>query len=615
LIARTARRTIAALILCFLAAFHAAAAFAQVMPFPADQAFMLRVSRAADSVRLEWTIAAGYYLYRDKIRVTSSGADAAPTVLAGQAVSKDDPTFGSTEIYLYHAEATVSGPAAQPAPGGTLVVTYQGCQDGGICYPPITRHVDLISLQITDSAAPRTVGSSREWQAPIAKAALPGGGIALATESDGGMVAALIKNGGLALMLGSFLLFGMALAFTPCVFPMYPILAGALARSGNDLSSMRGFTLSGVYVVAMASAFGLLGVAAAWSGQNLQMVLQSPVSVGAVSLLFVALALSMFGLYELQLPSRWVNALGRTGQGRRSSLLSTAVLGFTSALIVGPCVTAPLAGALLYIAQTGDVVIGAAALFTLGVGKGIPLIAFGTVGSKALPRAGVWMESVKKGFGFIFLANAVWMVSRIIPGEYALALWALLLIGSGVYLGAFDGLPHDAPGRRRAGKTAGLAASVYGVILAVGAASGSGDPLRPLAGFMQQAAPAAETGKGAFASTADAAQLSERIASASGRPSLVYVTADWCVSCAVIERTVLPDAAVRSRLAGFNLVKIDVSDNTPVQQQMMQSLRVVGPPTMIFVDAKAQEVPGSRLIGDVTVESLLASAGKVEGSR
>lgn len=611
MIARTARPTLVALISCLLAAFQAAAALAQAMPLPADRAFMLRVSRAADSMHLEWTIAPGYYLYRDKIRVASSDAETVSAILTGQAVSKDDPTFGSTEIYLNRAEATVSGQATQPTSGETLMVTYQGCQEGGICYPPITRRIDLSSLQITNSEAPRAVASGGEWRAP---AATPGGSIALATESDGGMVAALLKNGGVALMLGSFLLFGMALAFTPCVFPMYPILAGALARSGNDLSPMRGFTLSGVYVLAMASAFGLLGVAAAWSGQNLQMALQSPIAVGAVSLLFVALALSMFGLYELQLPSRWVNALGRAGQGKRSSLPSTALLGFTSALIVGPCVTAPLAGALLYIAQTGDVVIGAAALFALGIGKGVPLIAFGTIGPKALPRAGAWMESVKKGFGFIFLANAVWMVSRSIPGEYALALWALLLIGSGVYLGAFDSLPHDAPGRRRAGKAAGLAASVYGVILAVGAASGSGDPLRPL-GFMQQAAPAAETSKGAFASTASAGQLSERIASAGGRPSLIYVTADWCVTCTVIDRTVLPDAAVRAGLAGFNLVKIDVSDNTPVQQQMMQSLRVVGPPTLIFVDAKAQEVPGSRLIGDITVDSLLASADKVDGPR
>lgn len=595
-----------------MVALQTAAAFAQAMPLPADQAFTLRASRAADSVRLEWTIAPGYYLYRDKIRVASSDAEAVQAALTGQAVSKDDPTFGSTEIYLGKAEATISKEAAQQISGSTLVVTYQGCQDDGICYPPITRHIELSSLQITDSEAPPAIASSAEWQVP---AATPGGGIALATESDGGIVAALLKNGGVALMLGSFLLFGMALAFTPCVFPMYPILAGALARSGDDLSPMRGFTLSAVYVLAMASAFGLLGIAAAWSGQNLQMALQSPVALGAVSLLFVVLALSMFGLYELQLPSRWVNVLGRTGRGKRSSLASTAVLGFTSALIVGPCVTAPLAGALLYIAQTGDVVLGAAALFALGIGKGVPLIAFGTIGPKALPKAGAWMESVKKGFGFMFLASAVWMVSRVVPGEYALALWALLLIGSGVYLGAFDGLPHDAPDRRRAGKAVGLAASVYGIILAVGAASGSGDPLRPLAGLMQQVAPAVETGKGAFADTASAAQLSERIASAGGKPSLVYVTADWCITCAVIDRTVLPDAAVRSRLAGFNLVKVDVSDNTPVQQLMMQSLRVVGPPTMIFVDAKAQEVPGSRLVGDVTVESLLASAGKVDGPR
>lgn len=536
MIARTARPTLVALISCILAALQAAAALAQATPLPSDQAFMLRVSRIADSVRLEWTIAPGYYLYRDKIQVTSSRADAPSTSLAGQAVSKDDPTFGSTEIFLNRAEATVSGQATQPTSGDTLMVTYQGCQEAGICYPPITRRVDPASLQITDSTAPRAVASGGAWQVPVTA----GGGIALATESDGGMVAGLLKNGGIALMLGSFLLFGMALAFTPCVFPMYPILAGALARSGTDLSPARGFTLSAVYVLAMASAFGLLGIAAAWSGQNLQMALQSPVAVGAVSLLFVALALSMFGFYELQLPSRWVNMLGGAGQGNRGSLASTAALGLTSALIVGPCVTAPLAGALLYIAQTGDVMIGAAALFALGIGKGIPLIAFGTVGPKAMPRAGSWMESVKKGFGFVFLANAVWMVSRLTPAEYALALWALLLIGAGVYLGAFDSMQHDAPGRRRAGKAVGLAASVYGVILAVGAASGSGDPLHPLAGFTQASALAAETNKGAFASAASAAQLSERIASASGRPSLVYVTADWCVSCAVIERAVLP---------------------------------------------------------------------------
>lgn len=610
MIARTARPTLVVLISCLIAALQTAAAFAQAMPLPADQAFTLRANRAADSVRLEWTIASGYYLYRDKIRVASSDAEAVQAALMGQAVSKDDPTFGSTEIYLGQAEATISKEAAQQIPGGALVVTYQGCQDGGICYPPITRRIDLSSLQITDSEAPPAVASSGEWQAP---AATPAGSIALATESDGGIVAVLLKNGGVALMVGSFLLFGMALAFTPCVFPMYPILAGALTRSGTDLSPMRGFTLSAVYVLAMASAFGLLGIGAAWSGQNLQMALQSPVAVGAVSLLFVALALSMFGFYELQLPSRWVNVLGRASQGYRSSLASTAALGFTSALIVGPCVTTPLAGALLYIAQTGDVMIGAAALFALGVGKGIPLIVFGTIGPKALPKTGAWMESVKKGFGFVFLAYAVWMVSRIIPAEYALALWALLLIGSGVYLGAFDGLPHDAPNRRRADKAMGLTASVYGIILALGAASGSGDPLRPLAGFMQRGAPAAETGESTFANAASAAQLSERIASASGRPSLLHVTADWCITCTVIERAVLPDAAVKSRLASFNLVKIDVSDNTPVQQQMIQSLRVVGPPTMIFVDAKAQEIPGSRLVGDVTVNSLLASAGKVDG--
>jgi thiol:disulfide interchange protein DsbD len=403
-------------------------------------------------------------------------------------------------------------------------------------------------------------------------------------------------------------MFGVLLAFTPCVFPMYPILAGAIARQGDSVTAVRGFNLSLAYVLAMATAFGLLGVVAAWSGQNLQMALQSPLAIGAVSILFVILALSMFGLFELQLPSAWVNAIGRIGQGDRGSLASAALLGFTSALIVGPCVTAPLAGALIYIAQTGDVALGAASLFALGLGKGIPLIAFGTLGPKALPKAGAWMTSVRQAFGFVFVATAIWMVSRLIPAEAALALWALFAIGLAVWLGAFDSLGPDAPGRRRTAKAAGIAAALYGIVLAVGAASGANDPFRPLSNLTANTRGGAGSAQAlAFRNAATPAELRTGLAAGNGKPSLLYVTADWCITCAVIDRSILSDPAVQSTLARFNLIKLDVSANTPDQRQIMQSLQVVGPPTMIFVGPEGQEATGTRLVGDVTKATLWAS--------
>lgn len=594
----------------------AAAAYAQLQPLDPEKAFRPAITRTAgDTLQIEWSIAPGYYLYRDQIAVSAPDVDAPLSVVTDSGVMKDDPTFGRTEILLQRAVTMVSGPAAA-APGGRLTVTWQGCQDGGICYRPTTKTLDVVSLDFVPATERSSATLGNQWQAPpkapetapeMAKETANEAAIVVA--EDAGLVATLHDKGGIALVLGGFLLFGLALAFTPCVLPMYPILGGLLARSGEALPPARGFVVSSVYVLAMASAFGLLGIAAAWSGQNLQMALQSPPMVLAISLVFTVLALSMFGLFTLQLPARWVATVERGSRGKGGSLPSAALLGFTSVLIVGPCVTAPLAGALLYVTQTGDAALGAGALFALGIGKGIPLVAFGTLGPKALPKTGPWMEIVKKGFGLVFLGAAVWMVSRLIPGPYGLALWALLLIGSGVYLGAFDVIRPGAPGLRRAGKAAGLAAFVYGVILAVGAAGGSNDPLRPLGALALQAS--ATQGLN-FTTVVSEEQLTARIKAADGRPSLVYFTADWCVTCAVIDRGVFPDESVKAGLAGFNLIKVDISENGEAQAAVMRALRVAGPPTMIFVDAGGREIAGSRLVGDVTVKMLLDSAGMTE---
>nr|WP_094538812.1 protein-disulfide reductase DsbD [Brucella grignonensis] len=610
MLARTVWTLFVAVVMTALVAISTAPASAQVtstgaMPLPVDQAFQLSVTRQDDaSVKLQWKIAPGYYLYEDKIGVKRGDADIAVGDLQGNGQSKDDPTFGQSTVFHDHVAAVVPGNASTSSP---LEVHYQGCQDDGICYPPMVRHVDVTTLAITDPDQHDPATLANDWTAPVSTA--PASGIAIAAD-NGGMIGSLLKDGGVLMVLGSFMLFGVLLAFTPCVFPMYPILAGAIARQGEAVTPLRGFTLSVAYVLAMATAFGLLGVVAAWSGQNLQMALQSPIAIGAVSALFIILALSMFGLFELQLPSSWVNAIGGLGSGNRGSIASAGLLGFTSALIVGPCVTAPLAGALIYIAQTGDVALGAASLFALGLGKGIPLIAFGTLGPKALPKAGGWMTAVRQAFGFVFVATAIWMVSRIIPAEAGLALWALFAIGLAVWLGAFDTLGPDAGGRRRTAKAAGLAAALYGIALGLGAASGGNDPLRPLGNLVAQRGGSGAGEELSFRTAGTSAELQTQIAASDAKPSLLYVTADWCVTCAVIDRSVFPDPAVQADLNRFNLIKLDVSGNTPAQQQIMRSLQVVGPPTMIFVDKQGRETAGTRLVGDVTKTTLRASVEK-----
>lgn len=604
------RSCLAVLTLCvMLLAGHSTASGAQ--PLPSDDAFQLSVQReSGQGLRFEWRIAPGYYLYQDKFALTQGSADLSPGTLQGQAETHDDPTFGKTVIFHNSVATSIPGPGQNSEP---IVVHYQGCQADGICYPPVVRYVDASTLKI--SAPPENPSPSLANAWVDRDAAPTQSGITIA-EGDDSMVGALLEDGGVPLVLGSFLLFGILLAFTPCVFPMYPILAGAIARQGERASPLRGFSLSVSYVVAMATAFGLLGIVAAWSGQNLQMALQSPLAIGAVSALFIILALSMFGLFELQLPSAWVNALGGMGQGRRGSLASAGLLGFTSALIVGPCVTAPLAGALIYIAQTGDVALGAASLFALGLGKGIPLIAFGTLGPTALPKAGPWMARVRQAFGFVFIATAILMVSRLLPASASLALWSALALGIAVWLGAFDTLEVEASGARRTAKTAGLVAALWAIVLGLGAASGAQDPLRPLAQLaVRGQTNAPQNAKLMFSTVGDARELQTRIASSDGRPSLVYVTADWCVTCAAIEKDVLTDPAAISGLAGFNLIKLDVTDNASAQRDVMKNLRVAGPPTMIFVNEQGQEAGGTRLVGDVTTPLLQAAADKVLNTR
>ena len=581
--------------------------FASNAPMTPRAAFVLSVEPLPDGGRvLRWDIADGYYLYRDYLKVeTANGAEVPLDSDAG--VVKEDPTFGSVEVYYGQAEAR-SAPAA-----GEVQVTYQGCQEDGICYPPVTDTLPALAVANVASDAPPPPLADRDNASSAPAPELPESDTdsSVMLADDEGLVAGLMGRGGTGLVLLGFFGFGLLLAFTPCVLPMIPILGGLLAGQGATLTARRGLALSGTYVVAMSSALALLGVAAAWSGQNLQIVLQSPWAVGGVAVLFAVLSLSMFGLFELRLPQAWNARLSATGTGGRGTFGGAAALGFTSALIMGPCVTAPLAGALLYIAQTGDTALGAAALFSLGLGEGVPLLLMGAFGASALPRAGQWMQVVNRVFGFVFLGMAAWLAARVVPPAAGLALWAAVLVVAGVFLGGFDRLEATASPAMRLRKAAGVIVLLAAAFLGLGAASGGGDPLRPLAMLRAPADAAAPTKDVDFTTVRSVPELDAAL-NATDQPAMIYFTADWCVTCRVIERRVWPDAGVKAALSNMRLIAADLSDFNADAQGLLDKLRSVGPPTMIFLDAKGREAAGTRLIGEPGPEEVIASAGAVQ---
>ncbi|MBC2884503.1 protein-disulfide reductase DsbD [Ochrobactrum sp. CM-21-5] len=574
-------------------------------PLPVDQAFRLSATKDADgTLVLNWQIANGYYLYRDHIQAKDRQGKTLD-VDTQPGVSKDDPNFGRLEVYYAHASASVK------AGSDPIELTYQGCQEDGICYRPETRMVDPVTLAVSSQMGQKAQLAKPVEQTPAftpaAASAPQAESFALAPEK--GMIENLLAQGGTGFVIAAFLAFGVLLAFTPCVFPIYPIVAGTLAREGERLTAKRGFVLSSIYVVSLALGFAMIGAIAGWSGQNLQMVLQSKWTALALAGVFTLLALSMFGLFQLQLPGSWVSAVSARTGGRTGSKRSAAILGFSSVLIVGPCVTAPLAGALLYIAQTANVALGATALFALGIGKGLPLIVFSTLGAGTLPRAGAWMEMVKQIFGFGFLATAIFMAAPLLPPGVDMIFWALLLFG----LASFAFL--KIPGRNVVARTIGTAAFVYGVILMLGVASGGRDPLQPLAAFANRGGNQTMAAL-RFAPVETVSSLQEKLdAARNDQPTLVYFTADWCVSCSTVERRVLPDADVKKNLSGYQLIKADISDLTKGNADLMAKLNVAGPPTMIFFDKASREQEGTRLVGDVTSASIARSTGLVAAER
>jgi thioredoxin:protein disulfide reductase len=591
-------------IIGFLLVFVCVAAVHAQRPPSVDQVFQLRVTAgAAGALVLNWTIAPGNYLYRDKIAATTSGGSAIEVSTESGEI-KDDPSFGETEIYRNHAQAVL---AAKLLPqDGNIVVTFQGCAERGICYPPVKKTVDPRTLSVVGgssntantevkSSFEEISGQSLKPEIRPAPSSPPTNPSQEQASLQGNIVAVLMAFAG----------FGLLLAFTPCVFPMIPILSGMLAQSGERLTARRGFVLSGTYVLAMALAYAVLGIVVAWSGQNLQAALQTPVVLVLVSMVLVALAVSMFGFYDLQLPQSWQTRLTGKARGRSGSVGGAAIMGFGSALIVGPCVTPPLAAALVYVAQTGDVLRGAAALFALGLGMGLPLLAFGTFGAGILPKSGPWLAQVKHLFGFVFVGLAISIAARILPDRVVAMLWAAMAGSVAAYLAALIVRKRGRQPSHAVTAAAGVLVAV--VVLVVGAFGISlNSPLGP--GDISGSGFATTAKTAEFTTVTTPQALDDAIARArkAGRPVILDFSAQWCVECKVMDRTVFPEPRVRERLRDFDLIRADATDYNDDSRSLMKRFDVVGPPTVIFLDAdQGKEVADTRIIGPVDSTTFL----------
>jgi len=576
-----------------------------------DQAFRFSARvLGPDAVEVRYQVAPGYYLYRDKFKfaIQPLTIDAGSPELPPGIVKKDE-FFG--EVQTYRGEVRIRIPLRSVnAASATLTATSQGCADVGVCYVP---HDQTAKLVLAGASGAATAARSGVVFPPAPPAGDLTQALASAAPADSssrgqrdrtvadflGEDSAIAKlfQGELALLILSFFGFGLLLSLTPCVLPMLPILSGIIVGRGVTLTRAHAFLLSLVYVLGMAITYAIAGVLAGLSGAMLAAALQSPWVVGSFAAMFVLLAGAMFGFYELQLPTaiqtRFAEATNRLPGGRFAGVFG---MGALSALIVGPCVAAPLAGALLYISQSRDVVLGGSALFAMALGMGVPLLVVGASAGALLPKAGPWMETVKRFFGIVLLGVAIYLVAPLVGSVIEMLAWAALLIVTGIFMRAIDPLPVGARGFDRFTKGIGVIVLVAGIAFLIGALAGSRDVLQPLSGFRagSVAGPPAPT---AFARVNSTNELDQAVGAARGRPVMLDFYADWCVSCKEMERYTFTDDEVVKRLGQVVKIQADVTANSADHQALLRRFRLFGPPGIIFFDREGREIEGLRVIG------------------
>ena len=597
------------LLLILAAAVPAVASSASQQDFlKPDDAFRFSANTAANGeVVAHWDIAEGYYLYRKRFKFAVTD----PGVTLGDARfpagdMKNDEFFGKMEVYHHGVDARIPVHNGGATAALTLSVTYQGCAQAGMCYPPVTKRV---ALKVPPAAAAGSTGdvSSGPGDAPAANnAAAP----TVPVSEEDSIARSLAGDNRLVALL-AFFGFGLLLSFTPCVFPMMPILSSIIVGQGEAMTTRKAFVLSLVYVLSVSVTYTLTGVAAGLLGENIQAAFQNPWAIGAFAAIFVALSLSMFGFYDLQLPGALQSRLAEISNSQQGGrLIGVAVMGFLSALIVGPCVAAPLAGALIYIGQTGDAVLGGLALFSLSLGMGVPLLVIGTSAGKLLPKAGTWMEAIKAVFGVMLLGLAIWMLDRIVPSWVTLALTAALITVSAVFLGALDSLAPDAGGWRRLWKGVGVVMLINGALLFISLGLGGMGSLQAF-----QGGPRAANGVGAQAQSHMAFDevkgiddLERRLTEAgqAGRPVMLDFYADWCVSCKELEKFTFSDPQVQAALKDAVLLQADVTRWNDNDKRLAKKFQVIGPPAVLFFDARTgEEKRAYRVVGFMKADRFL----------
>ena len=536
---------------------------------PVSDAFRFSAERLdSGETRLYWQIADGYYLYQKRIKLEGPGAQDLPVLPPGERHS--DEFFGEQPVYRQDLELILPASA-----NGQLKVGWQGCADAGLCYPPQSQLVELGASQSNP----------------------------LAQQATDQALASTLQQRSLGWSLLIFFGLGLLLAFTPCSLPMLPILAGVVVGSGA--SARRGVALAGSYVVSMALIYAGLGVIAAMLGANLQSTLQQPWLLSSFAGLFVILSLPMFGFFELQLPAFVRDRLEQAGRTRQGgSLLGASLLGALSGLMIGPCMTAPLAGALLYIAQSGNALHGALVLFAMGLGTGLPLLLLVTMGQRFMPRPGPWMDRVKALFGFLLLATALIMIRPLLDESLWLALMgALLLVVA--FSAISDTARHDRAARIIA--PSGMVLGIWGVMLLVGAAGGASNPLQPLNIYASARTADTAAADDVF-TTVNTPQALDRAladARAQGQWVLLDYYADWCVSCRIMEKQVFGKPQVIDALNGVHLVRLDVTADNQDSRALLSRYKVPGPPSLVWLGPDGEERRQGRITGEVDAKGFL----------
>lgn len=564
-----------------------------LQPLPPDQAFTFTTHLSQnDRLTLQWSIAPGYYLYRDQLKIKLAPASQVKLgeIILPEGTDKNDNIRGSYQIYS--GVLKVSVPLASINKGILdLIIGYQGCSAKGFCYSPIDKslQVDLSNVNAPKDLTKNIVVTSHDH---------------FMSEQD---YAQKIFDGQSILMIVlSFLGLGLLLAFTPCVLPMIPILSGIIiGHRKKKLTTMKTFFLSLAYVLGMAITYAIAGIVIALIGGRIQAELQRPWVIILFSGIFVLLALSLFGLYKLQLPARWQQRLTDwSNRQKGGTYIGVFLMGSISSLIVSPCVSPPLVGVLAYIAQTGDVWLGATALLALGIGMGVPLLLIGASAGKLLPKAGPWMETLERLMGVMMLAFAIWLLSRVIPGPVALFLWSILLICFAIFMGVFSQVVNDMQRLRRG---LGLVILIYGIILMMGAALGNADPFRPWENW-KMVSSTKDTSQLVFVTLKNREQLDQELllAKQNGKPVMIDFYADWCESCIRMERNVLGRSDIKQVLSRFVLLRADVTANNDFDQALLQRFRVVAPPTFLFFDRNGNEVTKEQIVGEMDAENFLS---------